>query len=166
MDYEKEPLKPTPQKTRLKPYPTETFRPASIKRNFVQETCVILGTTIFLIGLIGFVVNDFLRMHLSYIVSLTHVIAGILAMAFGFTTKKAAKRISFILGGFYGAIGIAGLILGSKGMPSIGAIKEDNFLWNLVPGNIEFGATDHTVHLIISITFILGAVLNFKPLKR
>lgn len=171
MEFEKEPQRPTPttEKTAVspkapsKPYgaqPTRTFPP--IQKNYAQEVSVFMGAVLILIGLVGLVMDNLFAAHLSYTHSVVLVVTGALAVWFGFSSIINVKRLSYILGGFYGALGVLGFMVGLRGMPTVGSLTEDRFLWRLVPGALELGTVDHSLHIIFAAIFILGAALNFK----
>lgn len=168
MELEKEPRKPTPPKaTAPKPYqaqPTKTFLPT--QKNYAQEVCVVMGVTFITVGLVGFVVDNLFGAHLSYTHNTVHVVSGLVALWFGFDSVKNAKIVSYSLGALYGIIGVLGFILGTQGMPTIGSITEDRFLWRIMPEALELGSVDHTLHLIFAAIFLIGASLNFKRFQN
>lgn len=168
MELEKE--KPSQSSTSLgtqKPYqtqPTKTFVP--IKKNYSQEVCVVMGVAFLVIGFVGFVVDNLLGAHLSYAHNAIHVISGLLALWYGFDSVQNAKRFSYTFGALYGALGIVGFLIGTRGMPSLGALTEDRFLWRVVPDILELGTVDHSLHVLFGFVFILGAALNFKKMRN
>lgn len=178
MEFEKEPQRPTPLKRPTekppisprapsKPYetkPVKTMLPT--KKTYAREVSVILGASLILIGLVGFVMDNFLGAHLSYAHNVIHVVSGALAVWFGFDSVSNAKKTSYIFGTIYGALGILGFIVGVRGMPSVGAIHEDRFLWRIVPEAFELGTVDHSLHIIFAAIFILGAALGFKKNQK
>lgn len=178
MEFEKEPQRPTPTKGPTekspisprgpsKPYeakPIKTMLPT--QKTYAREVSVILGASLILIGLVGFVMDNFLGAHLSYAHNVIHVVTGALAVWFGFDSVVNAKRTSYIFGTIYGALGILGFIVGVRGIPSVGAINEDRFLWRIVPEAFELGTIDHSLHIIFSAIFILGAALTFKKIQK
>ncbi|WII73293.1 hypothetical protein QJS83_05345 [Bdellovibrio sp. 22V] len=160
-----EPARPEPSRPR--PYqgkPTETLLP--VERTYVQETCVVLGTALLIYGLLGFVIDNLFRAHLSYTVNALHFASGALSLWFGFDNEVNARRFSWVAGVFYGLFGLIGFIAGRPGMPTVGAIREDQFLWKAIPGVIEQGTADHLIHLLICGAFILGATLKFRRFQK
>nr|WP_295905783.1 hypothetical protein [uncultured Bdellovibrio sp.] len=144
--------------------PTKTFVP--IQKNYSQEVCVIMGVLLLITGLVGFVVDNLLGAHLSYTHNAIHVALGALALWFGFDSLANAKRFSYFFGTIYGLLGIVGFALGREGLPDVGNIVEDRYLWKAIPKVLEFGTVDHVLHLIFAAVFILGAVMTFKRFQR
>lgn len=167
MEIEREPQRPTPTPP-TKPYQakstTTTLPP--LQKNYSQEVSVIMGLSLVLIGLVGFVMDNLFGAHLSYTHNVIHVLTGALAMWFGFSSLATARRSNLIWGIFYGALGILGFIAGVAGTPSVGAIHEDRFLWRISPESLELGTVDHSMHIIFAAIFILGAALNFKKAQK
>ncbi|XGC80050.1 DUF4383 domain-containing protein [Bdellovibrio bacteriovorus] len=172
MELEREPRrKPSipPQAQRQEPSISRAYKPSAstqlavpTKKSYAQEVCVVLGATSVVIGLIGFVADNFLGAHLSYTHNVIHVVSGAMAMWFGFDSLANAKRFSVIFGAIYGALGILGFIIGTSGIPSHGAIHPDRFLWKPAPDVLEFGTTDHILHIFIAASFLIGAIFTFK----
>ncbi|MEN0060164.1 MAG: hypothetical protein AAGB31_15100 [Bdellovibrio sp.] len=126
------------------------------KRNFCREVCVTLGVCLLTIGLVGFVMDNFLGAHLSYAHNFVHLIPGALAVWFGVEGLSKAKTFSIVFGIFYTALGIAGFALGQQGLPTIGSIHEDAFLWKVIPQVLELGMTDHIIHVLVGAAFLFG----------
>ncbi|UOF01253.1 DUF4383 domain-containing protein [Bdellovibrio reynosensis] len=172
MELEREPRrKPTipPQAQRPEPSISRAYKPAAstqvaapTKKSYAQEVCVVLGASSVVIGLIGFVADNFLGAHLSYTHNVIHVVSGAAAMWFGFDSLANARRFSVIFGAIYGALGLLGFIIGTSGIPSHGAIHPDRFLWKPAPEVLEFGTSDHILHLLIAGAFLIGAMVSFK----
>lgn len=176
MDFEREPQRQTPpgkEKPTVKPSattkpfqakPAKTLLPT--EKNYSQEVAVIMGSILVLIGLIGFVMDNLLGAHLSYAHNVIHVVSGGLALWFGFNSFVNAKRFNYIFGAVYGALGILGFIVGTTGIPTVGQITEDSFLWRMIPERLELGTVDHTLHLIFAAVFILGAALTIRRTRK
>lgn len=164
MELEKEPRKSTiPPQPSAKPYqtqPTKTFLP--IKKNYSQEVCVVMGVAFLVLGLVGFVVDNLFGAHLSYTHNAIHVVSGALSLWFGFDSLTNAKRTCYVLGTIYGAAGILGFFLGHQGIPSLGNMAEDNYLWKIIPAVLELGTVDHILHILFGAIFLNAAALNFK----
>lgn len=174
MELEKEPRKPTPPKVTpqepsppskiYRAQPTETFLP--IQRRYAQEVCVVMGIALVVMGLVGFVVDNFLGAHLSYTHNAIHVASGALSLWFGFDSALSAKRFSYIFGTIYGVLGVLGFLFGSLGIPAIGSLVEDRYLWKPIPDVLELGTVDHSLHILFGVVFLLGATLTFKRYKK
>lgn len=146
-----------------KPYqslPAKTFIPS--RKNYSQEVSVVMGVAFLVLGLVGFVVDNLFGAHLSYTHNAIHVASGALALWFGFDSLKNAKRLCYTLGTLYGATGILGYFLGDQGMPSVGTLVEDKFLWKIIPEVLELGSNDHALHILIGAIFLNAAFLTFK----
>lgn len=155
--------RPQPEKSDFKRYDTSTTSAFDLnKKSYAQEVCVVLGTASIVVGLIGFVADNFLGGHFSYTHNVIHVVSGILAVWFGFDNLINAKRFAYVFGAVYGALGILGFIVGTSGLPSHGAIHPDRFLWKPAPEILEFGTADHILHVLIGAAFIIGAAVTFK----
>ena len=154
-------------KSAIKTYPTEptkTYLPTY--KNYAQEAAIILGVGLLMLGFIGLVVNDLFGAHLSFINNSLHVITGALSIWFGFDNFKSAKRVCFIFGSFYGIMGILGFLIGNEGLPTVGHLAADRFLWRILPRVLEFGFVDHTFHCLLGGLFLTSGALNFKSIKK
>lgn len=156
----------------------QRFREAPIERpsvvtvneergpDYVRPTCLIMGVVLISIGLIGFVMDNFLAAHLSYSHSLIHVVVGVLALGFGYYSNEAARIFSYAAGTIFGGLGILGFIAGSRGMSTVGHIGEDRFLWVIQREVLEFGAVDHVLHLLYAAVFFAGALFYMRRRKN
>lgn len=168
MDLEKETPKAAPTDTPSpKPYqtqPAKSFIPT--QKNYAPEVCVVLGVAFILLGFVGFVVDNLFGAHLSYTHNAIHVVSGAFALWFGFDSPKNALRFSYTFGILYGLLGALGFALGQSGMPTVGSLTQDSYLWKVIPDVLELGSTDHAIHILVSAVFLLGAALNFKRLQN
>lgn len=158
--------KPTSQPTKVRP---QTFdRPVAVTVNeepgvsYARQVCLFMGVILFFVGLIGFVMDNFLAAHLSYVHNVIHVISGILAVGFGYYGLQAAKNFSYTFAAIYGLLGVAGFIVGTQGMSTVGHIGEDRFLWKIRPEVLELGTTDHVIHILVAAIFLAGAIYTSK----
>ncbi|MFS4457643.1 DUF4383 domain-containing protein [Bdellovibrio sp. HCB2-146] len=157
---------PTPQQSPGRP---PSLRPTAVTTtkgepavSYTRQVCLFMGVILFGVGLIGFVMDNFLGAHLSYAHNIIHVVSGILAIGFGYYSHLAAKNYSYTFGAIYGLLGIIGFVVGQPGMPTVGRIAEDRFLWRIRPEVLEFGTADHIIHLLIAAIFIAGALYTGK----
>ncbi|MBO9667210.1 MAG: DUF4383 domain-containing protein [Bdellovibrio sp.] len=158
------PNEPAPPASRYSPEAapeTITFE----RRTYARETCVILGVLLMTVGLVGFVMDNFLDAHLSYAHNVVHLLSGALAVWFGTKSEIAAKRYAYIFGSIYGLLGVLGFVVGVPGRPSMGALAEDRFLWRIVPEKLEFASRDHIIHLILGAVFLLSGLILFRRKK-
>ncbi|MDG0814901.1 DUF4383 domain-containing protein [Bdellovibrio svalbardensis] len=173
MEPEKERLRPRVPKKRPSEEESETMPPEfrkepedhiqfeTIRKNYAQETSIVLGFSFVIVGLLGFVIPYFLNFHLSYTNNIIHVVTGTLALWFGFDRNITAKRFCYIAGAFYAVLGLLGFVAGTPGIASVANPVEDRFLWRFIPEVLEFGTTDHAIHLLVGITFLLAAIMKF-----
>lgn len=153
-------------KSTLKTYPTEptkTYLPG--QKNYSQEGAIFLGVLLLALGFIGLIANDLFRAHLSFMNNSLHVISGAISIWFGFDNFKTAKINCFIWGFFYGFLGTLGFLFGSQGIPTVGHLAKDDFLWRIIPRVLELGLIDHLFHTLIGLFFLLLGTVNFKSLK-
>ncbi|AHI06654.1 hypothetical protein BDW_10770 [Bdellovibrio bacteriovorus W] len=143
---------------------TKTYLP--VQKNYSQETCVVVGALMVVLGLVGFVVQDLFGAHFTYAHNIIHIVAGGLAMWFGFDSVANSRRYAYIAGAIFGVLGVLGFILGTVGIPSVPSLAEDTYLWRLIPGTLEFGVSDHILHCIYGVAFLIGASLTFKNYKK
>lgn len=129
---------------------------------YVRVTCLFMGVALLSIGLIGFVMDNFLMAHFSYTHSLIHVVTGVLALGFGYYSNQAARVYSYAAGAVFGILGIVGFALGQRAMSTVGHIGEDQFLWVVQRDVLEFGTADHILHLLYAAVFIAGALFVIR----
>jgi uncharacterized membrane protein HdeD (DUF308 family) len=125
----------------------------------------VLGVIFMLVGIIGFINHDFLGMHLSNAHNWIHLISGIVALYFGTATDlRAARNFDYTFGALYLLLGLFGFMLGRPSIATVpgGAapLPGDTRLWRLIPGTLEFGSADHTVHILLGVLFIVGAAMT------
>ncbi len=124
-----------------------------------------MGTILVVTGLIGFVVDDLIGLHLSYTHNAIYIATGALTIWFGFDSIINAKRAAYTFGVVYGLLGLLGFLLGTPGLPSMGYVVQDPALWKIAPEILEFGTVDHILHLVLGAALLLGATLKFKRLQ-
>lgn len=134
----------------------------TIRKSYAQEVCVVVGFSFVIVGLLGFVIPYFLEAHLSYTHNVIHVLSGALALWFGFDSLGAAKKFCYIFGALYSILGLLGFVAGTSGIASVANPVEDRFLWRLIPEVLEFGTSDHIIHLLAGVALLLAAVLKFS----
>lgn len=131
-----------------------------------KTIATIMGVVFILVGLLGFVLrdqlSDMLGMHLSMTHNLVHLISGAVSLYFGTAgTISGARTFDILFGVVYGLLGVVGFIAGHQGAPSAGipGPAGDN-LWKVLTGNLELGAADHVVHILIGIVYLIGGLLT------
>jgi hypothetical protein len=168
MEFEKETAKVKPElKPSLKPFQNQPAQiQIPIKINYAQEVCVVTSVAILLIGLVGFVVDNLFSAHLSPPHNLILVIAGSIGMWCGFDGLRSTKIFSYSAGLFYSAIAILGFALGQPGWPTVGNLMHDSNLWRPISSYLEWGTSDHIIHLLYGATLLLGASFSFKKMTH
>jgi hypothetical protein len=133
-----------------------------------KTICKLLGVVFLLVGVIGFVKPDLLGTHLSMAHNLVHIISGIVALYFGFAgSLSGARGFALAFGAVYLLLGIVGFIMGAPGTSEIANMTmQDNRLWKVIPGTLEFGTADHAIHILLGILFLVGALMTKADVAR
>lgn len=127
-------------------------------RTVTQKVCIGLGIFFILAGLGGLVMPGMLGMHLSLLHNLIHLGSGAIALICGYADDpKKAYTFSVAFGIVYGILGLGGFVFGEPGYPGVGHMEADNYLLRIIPNALEFGTTDHAVHVLVGATFLLTA---------
>lgn len=109
-----------------------------------KTTATILGVIFLAIGLLGFGAPTMLGMHLSTTHNIIFLIAGLLALFFGWRgSLQAARGLCYVFGVVFALVGLIGLLAGGP-------------LLTIIPGQLMFGTADSIVHLIFGALFLLG----------
>ncbi|MBV9210114.1 MAG: DUF4383 domain-containing protein [Acidobacteria bacterium] len=129
-----------------------------------KTICKILGVVFILVGLCGFIKPDLLGTHLSLAHNLVHIISGAIALYLGFAGSLSGARLfCLVFGAVYLLLAILGFLLGGPGVPTVAGMAgmgSDNHLWKVLPGTLELGTMDHTVHVLLGIVFLIGGFLT------
>lgn len=134
-----------------------------------KRIATIMGVAFILVGLVGFVSPGFLGTHLSVTHNLVHLISGAVSLYFGMAgTLAGARLFDLVFGVVYGLLGIAGFLLGGNQQHTIGGISHgtDSRLLPVIPGSLELGSMDHTVHILIGLVYIVGALMTRADLSH
>ncbi len=133
-------------------------RPAFATRTSIQKVCIFMGAVFVLGGIGGIIMPGLMNMHLSMSHNLIHIVSGALSLAFGYSdNSRSAYNFAVTFGVVYGLLGIAGFVIGQPGYPGVGHMEADQNLLRVIPNVLEFGTMDHSVHMILSAAFLLGA---------
>ncbi|WP_413576427.1 hypothetical protein ACLVWU_00125 [Bdellovibrio sp. HCB290] len=162
--YNRGPQKGPVQSQKREPVHKRVDETAFERKTFAQETSVIVGLCLIVMGFVGFVMDNFLGAHLSYSHNIIHLITGSALVWFGFKQEVHAKKCALIVGSFFAVIGILGYVVGTPGIPTVGRTERDDFLWIVSPERLEMGTRDHNIHLLAA-ALLLGAAL-FKFRRR
>jgi len=171
MEIQQEPQRPELRRQlREKAPPTSepTKQPAfeetySSKYSPANQTCWYLGGLFLVIDLVGFVVPRLFEAHLSPALNLIHIASGIAALWFGLATlAPTAKKFCYLLGGFYVLLGIAGFIFGHTPTGSAEIAIQGRYLIKFIPEKLELGMSDHILHIIFGVIFLLAAYFTLR----
>ena len=132
----------------------------------IKTVLIFMGVVFILIGLVGFVSNNFLGTHLTPVHNVIHLVSGAASLYLGLKgTVEAARLFGFGFGAVYLLLGVVGYFLGashkSTELPPAaqqGGVNEDMF--RLIPGYLELGTMDHLVHVVFGLVFIIAAALT------
>ena len=114
-----------------------------------KTVCKILGVVFLLVGVIGFVNQDFLGAHFTAAHNVVHLVSGAVALYFGFAGSLAgAKTFALVFGVVYLGLGVLGLAMGSG----------PDRLWMLGP--LHFGQVDHGIHILLGVVFLAGGLFT------
>ena len=115
-----------------------------------KTICKILGVVFLLVGVAGFASQGLLGAHLTPPHNVVHILSGVVALYFGFAgSLSGAKAFSLVFGVVYLALGILGLVLG----------QPPDRLWH-VAGILEFGTSDHAIHILLGVVFLAGGLFT------
>ena len=133
------------------------------ERVLAQKVCIALGIFFVFVGLTGIVTPGLMGMHLSLIHNSIHLGSGALALWTGYSENtKRSFTVCVSLGLLYSAIGVLGFVMGSPGYPNVGYAQMDQYLLRIIPNSFEIGTSDHLIHMLIGVTFLIGAVFSKK----
>ena len=120
-----------------------------------------LGAAFLLVGLLGFAVPGFLGAHLTPAHNVIHLVSGTLALYFGLSgTLAAARLFDIVFGSVYALLGFIGFIAGRTGLSPLHGT--DSRLLEIIPGALVLGTTDHVIHIVLGVVFLLSGMLT-KP---
>jgi hypothetical protein len=134
-----------------------------------KTVATILGAVFVLLGLLGFLAPGLLGAHLSMTHNVVHLVSGALALYFGLAARIESARIfDLAFGVVYGLLGVAGFLFGAPGQMSsaIPGPHTDANVLTVIPGALELGTMDHTLHVAIGAIFIVGALLTRGIARR
>ncbi|MCA1574612.1 MAG: DUF4383 domain-containing protein [Acidobacteria bacterium] len=128
-----------------------------------KRIATIMGVVFILAGIVGFVSNDLLGFHLTFFHNAAvHILSGAVSLYFGLRgTPAGARMFNLVFGVVYGLIGVVGFLLGSNQSPSAGVPgPADSRLWKVIPSMLELGTSDHILHIVLGLVFVIGGLLN------
>lgn len=126
-----------------------------------KTIATVLGIGFLLVGILGFLAPGMLGMHLSATHNLIHLVSGAVSLYFGLAgTLAAARLFDLVFGAVYGLLGVLGFVLGSQGAPHGVPGPADARLWSVIPGVFEVGTSDHVVHILLGLLYLVGGLLT------
>lgn len=132
----------------------------------IQKVCIGIGFVFVVAGVLGIMMPGFMGFHLSLAHNLIHLVSGALALWCGYA-ENAKRAFNFCLafGAVYGLLAILGFVVGEPGYPSVGHMEADQYLLRIIPNVLEFGSSDHVLHLVIG-GFLVFAAYNWRKQFR
>jgi len=127
----------------------------------------IMGTIFLVLGVAGFVSPHLGGTHPSMAHNLIHIGSGALALWFGLRgTLTGARAFSWAFAIVYGLLGVAGMVFGRPGVPSMMPdMGSDPRLLTVIPNVLELGRNDHVLHIVLALVFVVAALMA-RPVKR
>ena len=127
-----------------------------------KTIALVLGIGFLAVALIGFIAPTFLGMHLSLAHTIIHLVTGIVSIYFGTAASvDAARMFCIIFGLVYGLLGVAGFLLGTSVEPTVPGPSGSSIL-KVIPGQLELGAADHAVHILLGAVYLVGGFMTRK----
>lgn len=134
-----------------------------------KTVATIMGVVFILAGLVGFVSNDLLGFHLTAFHNAgVHIVSGAISLYFGLKgTLAGARLFCLIFGVVYALIGVAGFLLGQQGSPTAGVPGPASpYMFKPLPSLLELGTSDHILHIVLGLIFVVGGLLTKADLDR
>ncbi len=114
-----------------------------------KAICKALGVVFLIVGFLGFVLPNFLGLHLSGVHNFIHLISAALALYFGFAASPGnARAFSLIFGAIYALLGVLGFI--------VPAVVTSLLQAHEAPGGPHTLAADSNFHLIVGAVFLIA----------
>lgn len=125
-----------------------------------NRIATVLGIGFLLVGVIGFVAPGILGMHLSPAHNVVHLVTGAVSLYLGLKgSPSAAKTFCVVFGLVYLLLGVAGFVAGSDAAPGVPG-PHDARLLKVIPGTLEFGTADHSVHILLGAIYLIGGLMT------
>lgn len=142
--------------------------PAPFRFSPANQACWYLGASLLALGLVGFVVPGLFYSHLNPPHNVIMILTGIGSVILGLIKPDyVAKKVCYAMGGFYTLLGVAGFAFGVRALsttrPTVTGIPEESsFLWRLIPGRLELGTVDHSIHIAVGLIFLACAYVTLR----
>ena len=125
-----------------------------------NRIATILGIAFLLVGVLGFVAPGVMGMHLSMAHNVVHLATGAVSVWLGLKgSPSAARAFCIAFGAVYLLLGVAGFVLGSAADPAVPG-PHDARLFKVIPGVLELGTVDHSVHVLLGAIYLLGGLMT------
>jgi hypothetical protein len=145
--------------TTVRRYPEHVYSP----RTVTQKVCIGMGILFMIVGFAGVVIPGLFGMHLSFAHNLIHLGSGAIALWAGYSdNSRKAYNFCLSFGSIYLLLGIVGFIFGRPGYPGVGHMEADQNLLRIIPNGLEFGSSDHVVHLLLGGILLVAAFASRK----
>ena len=133
-----------------------------------NRIATILGAGFIIVGIVGFIAPDMAGMHLSVAHSIVHLVTGAVSLWFGLKgSPGGAKSFCIAFGIVYALLGVVGLFMGGAGVPTPPVPgPQDMRLFKILPGVLEFGTMDHSVHILLGGIYLFGGLLSRRGAVR
>jgi hypothetical protein len=130
-----------------------------------KTIATIMGIVFILVGLVGFISDNFMGTHLSLTHNLIHLISGAVSLYLGLKgSLSAARMFCLVFGAVYLLLGVAGFLFNSGTATGLPANLVDGgtntHMLHVLPGNLELGIMDHIVHVLLGLIFLIGGFLT------
>ncbi len=125
-----------------------------------------LGMIMIFMGLLGLMRPEFLGLALTVVHCFILVFTGITAVWSGLTMER--RRVFYValgLGLFYLLNAILGYFLGVEGPLGVDLVSDEK-IHKVAPGFLQLSASDHLMHLILSVGFFVVAYNARKKTKN
>ncbi len=117
-----------------------------------KTVCKVLGLVLLLLGVAGFAAPTLLGLNLNPAHNVVHLVAGVLALYFGFAgSLSGARGFCLIFGVLHLALGLFGMVMGDAA---------NNRMWPIGPLNLT--VADHGLNLLLGAVFLAGGLFTKK----
>lgn len=133
-------------------------------RTAAHYTATGLGIVFVLLGIVGIVAPGFMGTHLSGTHNLIHLVTGIASLYVGArASAPVARGFCLAFGTVYALLGVAGMLAGAPGTPSMAGMPADARLLRVIPGRLELGTMDHAFHVVVAGAYLIAGLMTHSP---
>ena len=114
-----------------------------------KTICKIFGVVLLLVGIVGFLNDHLLGMHLTGIHNVVHLLTAVIALYFGFAgSASAARTFCLVFGVIYLLLGVLGFI-------------KPELVASVIQAHETVGLTpDNAVHILLGAVFLVVGLLR------